>query len=90
MLGSPPFFRAFTQPLTQGLRASVSPAGSLVVLIGANCRDHVIDFDALIRNGMIDGGDGAVFHRTDVVEDAFRFVTSSLTQYALDERGTIL
>jgi hypothetical protein len=60
-----------------------------VVLFGTNCRDHVIDFDALIRNGMIDGGDGAMFHRTDVVEDAFRLVTTSLTQYAVDARGTI-
>ena len=59
-----------------------------MVLFGTNCRDHVIDFDALIRNGMIDGGDGAMFHRTDVVEDAFRVVTTSLTQYALDARGT--
>jgi hypothetical protein len=59
-----------------------------VVLFGTNCRDHVIDFDALIRNGMIDGGDGAMFHRTDAVEYAFRFVTTSLTQYAVDERGT--
>ena len=61
-----------------------------MVLFGTNCRDHVIDFDALIRNGMIDGGDAALFHRTDVVEDAFRFVTTSLTQYAVDARGTIL
>jgi hypothetical protein len=61
-----------------------------VVLFGTNCRDHVIDFDALIRNGMIDSGDAAIFHQTDVVEDAFRFVTSSLTPYALDARGAIL
>ena len=63
---------------------------SLAVLFGTNDWNQVNDFDALIRNGMIDGGDAALFHRTDVVEDAFQFVTSSLAQYALDERGPIL
>ena len=68
----------------------MSPVGSLGVLFGTSDWDQVIDFDALIRNGMIDSGDAAMFHRTDVVADAFQFVTSSLTQYARDESGAIL
>jgi hypothetical protein len=68
----------------------VSPVGSLGVLFGTSDWDQVIDLDALIRNGMIDSGDAAMFHRTDVVADAFQFVTSSLTQYARDEPGAIL
>jgi len=61
-----------------------------VVLFGTDYWDQVIDFDALIRNGMIDSDDVAIFHRTDSVDDAFRFVTGSLAQYALAERGAIL
>jgi hypothetical protein len=68
----------------------VSPVGSLRVRFGTNDWDQVIDFDARIRNGMIDSGDAAIFHRTDVVADAFQFVTSSLAQYARDESGAIL
>jgi hypothetical protein len=68
----------------------VSPVGSLGVRFGTNDWDQVIDFDARIRNGMIDSGDAAIFHRTDVVADAFQFVTSSLAQYARDESGAIL
>jgi len=61
-----------------------------VVLFGVRYWDQVVDFDALIRNGMIDAGDAAIFHRTDSVDDAFRFLTDSLSQYALAERGAIL
>jgi len=61
-----------------------------VVLFGTDYWDQVVDFDALIRNGMIDSDDVAIFHRTDSVDDAFRFVTGSLAQYALAERGAIL
>jgi hypothetical protein len=68
----------------------VSPVGSLEVLFGTSDWNQVIDVDAPIRNGMIDSGDAAIFHRTDVVADAFQFVTSSLAQYARDELGVIL
>jgi len=61
-----------------------------VVLFGPSYWNEVIDFDALIRNGMIDRGDVAIFHQTDTVEDAFQFLTANLKQYAIDERGAIL
>jgi uncharacterized protein (TIGR00730 family) len=61
-----------------------------VVLFGASYWDEVIDFDALIRYGMIDKDDTAIFMRTDSVDDAFRFVTGSLGRYAIEERGAIL
>ncbi|MBS1201686.1 MAG: lysine decarboxylase [Chromatiaceae bacterium] len=51
---------------------------------------EIIDFDALVRHGMIDGGDLAIFHRTDSVDDAFELITSRLSEYALAERGAIL
>jgi hypothetical protein len=61
-----------------------------VVLFGTDYWDEVIDFGALIQDGMIDSGDTAIFYRTDSVEDAFQFVTLSLQKYAIDERGAIL
>jgi hypothetical protein len=39
---------------------------------------------------MIDSGDATIFHRTDLLDDAFQFVIDSLTQFALDEQGAIL
>ena len=61
-----------------------------VVLFGTRYWEEIIDFDALVRHGMIDGGDLAIFHRTDSVDDAFEFITSRLSEYALAERGAIL
>jgi hypothetical protein len=68
----------------------VAPVGNLGVLFGTSDWNQVIDVDAPIRNGMIDSGDAAIFHRTDVVADAFQFLTSRLAQYARDESGVIL
>ena len=61
-----------------------------VVLFGTDYWDQIIDFDALIRHGMIDSDDTAIFHRTDSIEDAFQFLTRSLEKYAIAERGAIL
>jgi uncharacterized protein (TIGR00730 family) len=61
-----------------------------VVLFGTRYWKEIIDFDALIRHGMIDGADVGIFHQTDSVEDAFQFITSRLSEYALAERGAIL
>lgn len=61
-----------------------------VVLFGTRYWKEIINFDALIRHGMIDKGDVGLFHQTDSVEDAFQFITSNLGRYALAERGAIL
>jgi len=61
-----------------------------VVLFGSGYWDRVLNFDALIDHGMIDGGDVGIFHRTDSIDDAFDFVVASLARYAVDERGAIL
>ncbi len=61
-----------------------------VVLFGSSYWDEVIAFDALVRNGMFERGNVAIFHQTDPVEDAFQFVTANLKRFAIDERGAIL
>jgi len=78
-------FEILTLLQTRKIRKHLS-----VVLFGTSYWEQVIDFDALIRNGMIDPGDTALFHRTDSVADAFQFITGRLVQYALAERGAIL
>jgi len=61
-----------------------------VVLFGTSYWSEVIDFEALIRNGMIDAADTVLFHRTDSVDEANEFLTGQLSKYALAERGAIL
>jgi hypothetical protein len=61
-----------------------------VVLFGSEYWREVINFDALIRYGMIDASDAQLFHLTDSVDDAFTYVTHQLSEYASAERGAIL
>ncbi len=61
-----------------------------VVLFGTSYWEGVVDFQALIRDGMIDAADTALFHHTDSVDDAFEFLTKRLSEHALTERGAIL
>lgn len=60
-----------------------------LVLFGSAYWREVVNFDALIRYGMIDPADVQLFHLTDSVDDAFTYVTHHLSEYAA-ERGAIL
>jgi len=61
-----------------------------VVLFGTRYWDQVVDFDALLHNGMIDAVDSSLFYRTESVNEAFEYITARLSRYALDEPGAIL
>jgi hypothetical protein len=61
-----------------------------VVLFGSEYWREVVNFEALIRYGMIDAKDVDLFHVTDSVDDAFEYLTRRLTEHALAERGAIL
>ena len=61
-----------------------------IVLFGNEYWNEIVNWQALIDRGVIDAGDVDLFHRTDSVDDAFEFVTRSLADYALAERGAIL
>ena len=61
-----------------------------IVLFGADYWDEVINFEALIRHGTIDREDLQLFHRTDLIDEAFEIVTRHLTEHALAERGAVL
>jgi uncharacterized protein (TIGR00730 family) len=61
-----------------------------VVLFGKKYWREVVDFDALIKYGCISPEDLGLFYPTDSVDEAYHFVVSQLTEYAMDQRGAIL
>jgi hypothetical protein len=58
-----------------------------VVLFGKEFWDDVIDFDALVRWGVVGARDLDIFHRTDSVDDAFQYLTSRLEELYLTPQG---
>ncbi|MDX1486851.1 MAG: TIGR00730 family Rossman fold protein, partial [Acidiferrobacterales bacterium] len=61
-----------------------------VVLFGRKYWEEIVNFEALIRYGSISPEDLNLFRQTDSVEEAYEFVVSELSKYALEERGAIL
>lgn len=58
-----------------------------IVLFGKPFWDEVINFDALVKWGTVSPHDLELFHTTDDVDEAFRFVTEKLEENALDKPG---
>ena len=58
-----------------------------VVLYGSEFWDEVINFDALVRFGTIAPEDVNLFYRSDSVDDAFEYITTQLTEYAVGHPG---
>src|SRR5436853_4098380 len=46
-----------------------------VILFGSEFWNEVINFDALVRWGVVSGADLDIFHKTDSVDDAFQYLT---------------
>ena len=61
-----------------------------IVLYGSDYWDKVIDFETMVKYGLIDAADVDLFHRSDSVEEAFAFITAELGKYALDRPGAEL
>jgi uncharacterized protein (TIGR00730 family) len=61
-----------------------------VVLFGTRYWSEVIDFDALVRYGMIDAEDLGLLYQTDSVDDAYRYVVNALSEYAIAQPGATL
>jgi uncharacterized protein (TIGR00730 family) len=78
-------FELLTLRQTQKMRKHLP-----IVLYGSAYWQEVVNFDALIRHGMINPDDVQLFHVTDSVDDAFAYLTDYLRTYALTERGAIL
>lgn len=61
-----------------------------VVLFGSKYWNEVINFDALVKYGVINAADLNLFFRTDSVDAAYEYVVAQLSKYAAQERGAIL
>jgi uncharacterized protein (TIGR00730 family) len=58
-----------------------------VVLFGREFWDEILNFDALVRWGVVSPDDLGIFYKTDSVEDAFTYLTTRLEQLYLTPRG---
>jgi uncharacterized protein (TIGR00730 family) len=58
-----------------------------VILFGRGFWDEVLDFDALVRWGVVSEKDLNIFHKTDSVDDAFEYLTTRLGQLYLMPKG---
>ena len=61
-----------------------------IVLFGTDYWRRVIDFDELVRCGMIDARDTRLVHRTDSVDDAYDWIVTQLGRRALATPGPML
>src|SRR5690606_3871139 len=61
-----------------------------MVLFGSDYWDEVVNFDALVKWGTIDAADVDLVLRTDSVDEAYDYLTESLSAHAIDVRGAIL
>jgi uncharacterized protein (TIGR00730 family) len=61
-----------------------------LVLFGTDYWRQALDLNSLVKAGTISRDDLDLLHRTDSVDDAFDFITSGLTEYALGHPGGTL
>jgi len=61
-----------------------------IVLFGTEYWREIINFDALVRHGMINAADVSLVHRTDSVDDAYEYIVTQLTRDALGQPGPML
>jgi uncharacterized protein (TIGR00730 family) len=61
-----------------------------IVLFGAKYWNELLNFDTLVKYGMISPGDVELFHRTDSVEEAYDLITRGLSENALANPGAKL
>ncbi|MEK6594011.1 MAG: TIGR00730 family Rossman fold protein [Pseudomonadota bacterium] len=61
-----------------------------IVLFGTEYWRQVIDFDALVRHGVINAQDVELMHRTDSVDDAYDWIVRQLAEHALGQPGAML
>ncbi len=58
-----------------------------VVLYGTEYWDEIMNLDAMVKYGTISPDDLELFHRTDSVDDAFDFITATLSEHHVDKPG---
>jgi len=58
-----------------------------VILFGTEFWDEIINFEALVRWGVVSANDLDIFHKTDSVDDAFEYLTSRLEHLYVTPQG---
>src|SRR5215467_14871218 len=58
-----------------------------VILFGTEFWDEIINFEALVRWGVVSPDDLEIFHKTDSVDDAFSYLTGKLEKLYLTPKG---
>lgn len=58
-----------------------------VVLFGKEFWDEVINFDSLVRWGVVSRQDLEIFYKTDSVDDAYEYITTKLEKLYLSPEG---
>ncbi len=58
-----------------------------IVLFGREFWDEIVNFDALVKWGVISKEDINLFYQTDDVDDAFQYLTKELLEYGLAKPG---
>ncbi|HEX5734088.1 MAG TPA: LOG family protein [Blastocatellia bacterium] len=58
-----------------------------VVLFGSEFWDEIINFDALVRWGVIGPADMKIFFKTDSIDEAYEYLTSRLKEIYLSPKG---
>lgn len=76
------FFELITLVQTRKMEKKLS-----IVLYGSEYWNEIVNFDALIRHGMISAEDMKLFHLLDSVDEAFEVITRELVEFALGEPG---
>ncbi|HEV8482007.1 MAG TPA: LOG family protein [Blastocatellia bacterium] len=58
-----------------------------VVLFGREFWDEILNFDALVKWGVVGPSDLKIFHKTDSVDDAYQYLSSKLEELYLSPKG---
>jgi len=58
-----------------------------IVLFGKEFWDEIINFEALVKHGVIDAEDLNLFYKTDSVDEAFDYITDQLQAHAVEQPG---
>ncbi len=61
-----------------------------IVLFGTEYWREVINFDALVKHGMINAADVSLVQRTDSEDDAYQYIVDHLSRDALGQPGPML
>ena len=61
-----------------------------IVLFGKEYWNEVVNFDALVRHGTVAAKDLELVHRTDSVDETYRFITEELSVHAMSRPGPTL